>query len=172
MSELPTGWVHRASAVEDIDEIWSNLADRLRHEFDIAERAFSWLDIRENAKLMAEDGHSRSYLKDGKLMVAMGWQPVSHGYATTFIAVEDYFKPNLSDIRYSRRSIEALQAELGNAKLVANSYGPHPALASWFKAMGYEQQLSDADYKVFVRWPRVIDEPCPCMAPFSISIGS
>lgn len=170
MTSSETGWAHRVSVSEDIDAIWGNLADRLRQEFEIAEQRFPWLNIRANATDLVRQRQSRTFVKSGRPTIAMCWQPVAHGFATTFLAIEDYFDGRISNVRYSRRAIAEFQADLGNSKLIANSFGQHPAIGSWFKAMGYEEQPSDTDYRVFIRWPRQT-EACPCLAPFSIPIG-
>jgi hypothetical protein len=127
----------------------------LEREFEIAEAAFPWLDIKGGVNAMIYDGCARTYMKSGAPMVMIGWQAFDGGTYTTFLAIEDYFNSTPSDIRYSRRAISELQADLGNQTMISNSFGNHPSLEAWFRLMGYTERDTDTDYKVFARGPKL-----------------
>ncbi|WP_136625033.1 hypothetical protein [Aureimonas flava] len=109
-------------------------------------------DVKEAIKAAIKAGCAATLVHNGANVALMAWEETAEGeaLATTFLATDRFYEPDVPSVRFGRRYMRQIQAEAGNLPVVSYCYSPHPKVERWYRLMGYRLIKVEGPCKVFV----------------------
>lgn len=147
----------KTSSLADFRAVSGNLSARSREEMAVAEVTLA--DVKEDLKAAIKAGNAATLVHNGAIVALMTWEVIDHsdggtGLATTFLATDRFYEPDVPSVRFGRRYMRQVQADAGNLPIVSYCYSSHPKVERWYRLMGYQLWKVEGPCRAFVLPPR------------------